>query len=353
MLEVRRSDLHTTRLVGDPAAAPAAGEVLVRVRRFALSANNITYGVLGDSVGYWQVFPAAGPGWGRLPMWGFAEVVASAHAEVAEGREVFGYVPMGTHLMLAPGRVSGRGLTDAAEHRRSLAPAYNAYRFVDADPLHDAAHEDELLLFLPVFVLAFLLDAFLAEQRFFGARSVIVTSASSKASLGIARLLAARGVDVTALTSPRNAAFVARVGIYARTLTYAEVAALALVPAVFLDVAGAADVRRAVHTRLGDRLRHSAIVGATHRDPGAGGAGLPGPEPTWFFAPEHMRHRIGSWGAAEFDRRFGAALREFAGWTREWLTIVHSTGADAMRSTYLEVLAGAARPTEGHILVPE
>ncbi|MPZ80461.1 MAG: hypothetical protein GEV28_08725 [Actinophytocola sp.] len=66
-----------------------------------------------------------------------------------------------------------------------------------------------------------------------------------------------------------------------------------------------------------------------------------------------MRDRIGSWGAAEFDRRFGVALRGFAGWAREWLTIVHSAGADAMRSTYLEVLAGAAKPAEAHILVPE
>ncbi|MPZ80460.1 MAG: DUF2855 family protein [Actinophytocola sp.] len=93
-------------------------------------------------------------------------------------------------------------------------------RFSDTDPLYDAEHEDELLLFLPVFVLSFLLDAFLAEQRLFGARTVIVTSASSKASLGIARLLAARGVDVTALTSPRNAAFVESVGSYAGTVTY-------------------------------------------------------------------------------------------------------------------------------------
>lgn len=340
-LEVRRDDLRTTRFTEDD-PAPADGQVVARVRHFGLSANNITYGLLGDVVGYWQVFPTE-PGWGRLPMWGVAEVVASAHPEVPEGELLFGYVPMSTHLVLAPGRVGERGLMDASPHRRALAAAYNNYRRLSADPLYDPDHPGELPLFLPLFALSFLLDAHLADD------AVIVSSASSKSSLGLARLLTARGVHVVGLTSPRNAAFVAGLGVYATTVTYDRVTELPVAPAVFVDVAGNPAVRRAVHDHLGDRLVRSVLVGTTHGTVDSGQT-LPGPEPTWFFTPDHMQTRISAWGAAEFDRRFGAALHDFAAWTRTWLTITPSTGRDDVLATYRSVLDGTADPATGHVL---
>ena len=342
VLEVRTDDLRTTRFT-DESPEPADGEIVARVRHFGLSANNITYGLLGDVVGYWRVFPAE-PGWGRLPMWGVAEVVASAHPEIAEGGLLFGYVPMATHVVLTPGKVHDRGFTDVSAHRQALAPAYNNYRRLDADPLYDPDHPGELPLFLPLFALSFLLDAHLADQ----ARTVIISSASSKTSLGLARLLARRGVDVVGLTSARNAAFVDGLDV-CTTVTYDRVADLPANDAVFVDVAGSPDVRRAVHEHLGDRLTGSVLVGATHGSVQSGPA-LPGPEPTWFFTPDHMRDRIREWGPAEFDRRFGTALHDFAAWTRTWLTITTSTGEEQVRATYLSVLDGAADPATGHLL---
>jgi hypothetical protein len=118
---------------------------------------------------------------------------------------------------------------------------------------------------------------------------------------------------------------------------------------VFVDVAGNTTVRAAVHEHLRDRLVRSVLVGATHGSVQSGPE-LPGPEPTWFFTPDHMRDRIREWGPAEFDRRFGAALREFAVWTRSWLTITTATGQDQVRATYLSVLDGSADPATGHLL---
>jgi hypothetical protein len=132
-------------------------------------------------------------------------------------------------------------------------------------------------------------------------------------------------------------------------VTYDRVTDLPVAPAVFADVAGNPAVRRAVHDHLGDRLGASVLVGATHKTLG-GGEPLPGPEPTWFFAPEHMRERIAEWGAEEFDRRFGAALHDFVAWTRTWLTIETSTGPDEVRATYLSVLDGTTDPATGHLL---
>ena len=42
----------------------AADQVLLRVDEFALTANNITYAVAGESMRYWDFFPAE-EGWGN------------------------------------------------------------------------------------------------------------------------------------------------------------------------------------------------------------------------------------------------------------------------------------------------
>src|SRR3954453_1365806 len=99
VLRVRRDDLTTCELAGDPvpaAAALADGEALLTVECFALTANNVTYGALGDMLGYWKLFPDA-DGWGRVPAWGYARVTASRAAAAPEGMRVLGLVPMGDH----------------------------------------------------------------------------------------------------------------------------------------------------------------------------------------------------------------------------------------------------------------
>src|SRR5690242_18261409 len=104
--EVDRSDLHTTRIVDTDGRALRDGEARLRVEHFALTANNITYAVFGDAMQYWQFFPAADDGWGRVPVWGFADVVESSVPEVAVGRRVYGYLPMATELIVTPERVA-------------------------------------------------------------------------------------------------------------------------------------------------------------------------------------------------------------------------------------------------------
>src|SRR5688500_3006497 len=78
-LEVKRNDLRTVRWNDDPTAELEDGQARLRVDQFALTANNVTYAVFGEAMSYWQFFPAEG-GWGRVPVWGFADVEAS-HVE--------------------------------------------------------------------------------------------------------------------------------------------------------------------------------------------------------------------------------------------------------------------------------
>ena len=73
---IAKDDLTLAELRVAPAAELAEGEALLAVERFSVTANNVTYGAMGDAFGYWQFFPAP-DGFGRIPVWGFATVVAS------------------------------------------------------------------------------------------------------------------------------------------------------------------------------------------------------------------------------------------------------------------------------------
>lgn len=51
-IETRRDQIADARLVASPAAALEYGEALFRVERYALTANNVTYAVIGEQFGY-------------------------------------------------------------------------------------------------------------------------------------------------------------------------------------------------------------------------------------------------------------------------------------------------------------
>ncbi len=349
---VRRDDFRTTRLhTPDPASLEISdGEALLRVDHFALTANNVTYAAAGDMLDYWRFFPAP-EGWGRIPVWGFADVVASRAEGVAVGSRFYGYYPMSTHLRVQPTHVNAAGFIDGAEHRSPMAPAYNQYRDVAADPGYLADDEPSQMILQPLFTTAFLIDDALAESDFFGARRVVLSSASSKTAFGTAFQLARRdGIEVIGLTSPGNVAFVEGLGCYAQVVAYGDIARLdASQPTIYVDMAGNGSVRGAVHHHFGDQLVHSLTVGMTHWEHGKAEENLPGPEPTFFFAPTRVQKRIADWGGEGFQQRCGEAFAAFRKLTGKALRIVRGGRADLER-VYLDMVDGRAPADEGHIL---
>jgi hypothetical protein len=179
---VHRADLRRTRWTDEtvpPADALGPNQIAVRVERFALTANNLTYGVLGERLGYWAFFPAEA-GWGRIPAWGLGDVVASRHPEVGPRERLFGYVPMGSHVVLQPGRLSPSHFAEASPHRARLDPAYNHYLRLASHPVPDRVWDSHLALLRPLVMTAFVIEAFLAGEQAFGARQIALASASSK-----------------------------------------------------------------------------------------------------------------------------------------------------------------------------
>jgi NADPH:quinone reductase-like Zn-dependent oxidoreductase len=348
---VATDDLHRCRFDERPAPEPGAGQALLRVDAFGLSANNITYAMFGDAMSYWDFFPAP-EGWGRVPVWGFAEVVASEAPELDTGTRVFGYLPPSSELLVAPAHVSANGFTDSSAHRAALPGAYNRYARTDADPLYDAEHEDEQMLLRPLFLTSYLIDDFLEDSDFFGAEIVVLSSASSKTSSALAFQLSLReGIAVVGLTSARSAEFAGDLGVYDHIVSYDELDSLPDGRAVYVDMAGDAELRAAVHGHYGERLAHSAVVGATHHDRmGQVPDGLPGPRPMFFFAPDRVTKRAKDWGAEGLQQRMAAAWRPYAAWARGWLEVDHGHGADALQGAYLDLLDGRIDPARADVL---
>jgi len=354
---VARGDIREVRTYDDPSAhAPLAeGQVRLRVGPVALTSNNVTYAKLGDAMGYFDFFPSPDPAEGRVPAWGFGDVVESTVGGVEVGARVYGYFPVSSHLVVEPVGLAPDGFTDGAAHRAERAPIYNRYARVDADPLYAPQREAQLALLRPLFTTAFLIDDHLASESYFGAGQVVLASASSKTAYATAHRLARRGeARVVGLTSERNRAFVEGLGCYDAVVTYDDVGALPDGPAALVDMAGDGAVRESVHRRFGDTLKASLIVGATHWDAPPARGELPGAEPAFFFAPTIAQERLKRWGPAGFAERLGRAWAGFmepvCDSRAPWLRVRTHAGLGAAVSVYRELLAGDTAPDEGHVV---
>ncbi len=353
-LEVDRTDLRHVRAVSYPSPALGPGEARIRVDAFGLSANNVTYAVFGDILRYWECFPGPednGVSWGRIPVWGFGDVIESAVGGVVEGTRVFGYFPLADELVVTPGRIDGQGFSDMAPHRDAVPTVYSRYSLTTADRVHRPEREDRHMLLWPLFVTSFVVDDFLGDHDLFGAHTAVVSSASSKTAIGAAFLLSRReGVDVVGLTSPGNLDFVRSLGCYGTVLPYDGLADLAAVPSVYIDVAGRRDVTHAVHSHLGHDLRYSMVVGDTHWDDDTVGEGaLAGPRPEFLFAPVQIAKRRTDWGRDGFETAVAGAWDRFIPWTDGWLTIRRTAGAGATEAVYRALLDGRVDPRTGDI----
>ena len=355
ILQIRKDHLPTTRWHERADEPLAPGQVRVRIDRFALTSNNITYAAFGEAMNYWRFYPTGEEGWGVIPVWGFATVVESTHPEVPVGERVYGYLPMASHTVLTPVRVSEGGRADGAPHRAELHPVYNQLTRCATDPFYTPDTEDVQALLRPLFITSWLIDDFLADNDFFAARVMLLSSASSKTAYGTAFQLAQReGIEVVGLTSPGNVAFCESLGCYDRVLTYDQLDAIdAEAACVYVDFAGNSDLRRAIHTRFVN-LKHSSSIGGTHVEHLGAAKDLPGPRATLFFAPAQIKKRAAEWGPAGLNQRLVAAWQAFSKAVAQpgtpWLVTQTHHGRAAVEAAYGQVLSGRGDPRLGHML---
>ena len=91
-----------------PVRAPEQGEVRVRIDKFGLTSNNITYAALGHAFQYFKFFPVPGP-WSALPIWGIATIAESRVPALKEGARAYGYFPAAREALLPVAGASEQG----------------------------------------------------------------------------------------------------------------------------------------------------------------------------------------------------------------------------------------------------
>ena len=332
-LLTNKSAIGQTRIEAvDESCAVAAGEVVVRLVSFGLSANNITYAALGDWLKYWQFFPTGVDGWGQMPVWGFADVVASGTDGIEVGERFYGYFPIRSLFRMKADRISERGFYDGVFHSTALPTAYNFYTRCSADPGYAPELEDYQMLFRPLFITSYMLADFLVDNSYFGANRLLVSSASAKTAYGTAYCLKnIAGIEVIGLTSARNKAFVEELGCYDSVLSYDEMGAItAGVATTYVDFSGDEDLRRAVHDMLGPDLVYDCFAGTAAHDRPLDPGTLKGPAPIFFFAPIQIKKRNVDWTPQGLQERYGKAEQDFyqtvSNPAAPWMTLVHHQG---------------------------
>ncbi|WP_419907540.1 DUF2855 family protein [Hoeflea sp.] len=358
--QVRKDDLSRHRLVEEETPHLEDGEVLLSVDRFALTANNVTYGVVGEKIGYWNFFPPAqndDAGWGIIPVWGFADVTASNHPDVPVGDRLYGYFPMATHMVMKPQKVSETRLFDGAGHRAELPPVYNAYGRVHGQADYEPDYDDARMVLYPLYATSFCLHDFFTDNSWFGAEQVIVVSASSKTAIGVAYALAddPGAPESVGMTSPRNLDAVKALGLYDTVLTYDEIASVdASRPTAIIDMSGSGAVLSKLHAHLGDNMRYCSNVGVTHWDDNEMGPGFVRDRSAMFFAPGHIQKRATDWGPGAFEEKAFAFWRAAAEKSRSWLTYQAVDGLSGAESVFDGLVAGSVSPHTGLVvrLVP-
>ena len=354
-LLVNKSAIAETRIETSPSVALAAEQVRMRIERLGLTANNISYAVTGDKMQYWQFFPAPDP-WVCVPAWGFATVSESQVEGLTVGERIWGFWPMASELVIEPAKLTRFGFTDGIVHRRKLPFIYNEYNRCAVDPMHQDGQEDAESILRPMFSTSWLVEDFFFDKAFFGADTMVLSSASSKTAYGTAYQLRKRGgVQVVGLTAAKNKAFVEALGCYDRVLAYEDIEQLdPQADSVFLDFAGSSDIRRRVHERL-SKLHYSSLIGGSHYDEMGSAAGLPGPKPVFLFIPTHAFKRIGEWGLSGLTERMGLDWRNFVNRSLDlvdpWLVVQHHAGPEAVQAAYQLVLSGSAEARSGHMLL--
>ena len=360
-IAIEREHIAQAKLVDLPMRDLAPGEVEFAIDLVALTANNITYAALGPKTpllgadaGYWDFFGERDEP-GRLPVWGFATVTRSKVEGVAVGEQFYGYWPLATHAVLVPGGVRGTGFTEASPRRASLPAAYNSYTRIKALADHRDEDHDWWPIYRPLFLTGWLIADQFEDERDYGAKTMIVSGASSKTAIGFAHAMKARHEDIAliGLASARSAAFTRETGLYDDVIDYDAVSSIQVDGMVaMVDFAGDPAATRAVHGLVGDRLAIDLIVGITHWDAERGAAPLPGPKPVGFFAPGRMAKRNADWGAAEFRQRAEMAWLGFIADARKLTGLDKRTGGEAALVAYRDAVAGAVDPRVGVLIEP-
>jgi len=353
-LWVNRGNFRDTKIAERESMPLKENEILVRIDKFGLTANNVSYAVSGDMIGYWNYYPTEDP-FGKVPVWGMADVVESNSDEIAVGERLWGFFPMASHATLTVGKVRDDNFMDATPHRLELPALYNQYRRIKGEPEFLHTLEDERCLLFPLFLTSYVLYDYLIDNEFFGAKQVVIGSVSSKTGFGLAKILHDDQdvhQKVVGITSSGNVDFVKRLDCCDQIVAYGNEEAIdETVPAAYVDMSGNGPLTAKLHQHLSENIVESCMVGATHwEEERRSERSLPGAKPTFFFAPAQIEKRDNEWGAGALFAKAGVASAQVAASIKDELHVERINGADDAAMIWKDMLDNKVSPSRGIIV---
>ena len=338
---VDRDDYRKTKIIEVETPALAEGEVLVSVDKFGLTANNVSYAVSGKTIGYWGYYPADN-NWGKVPVWGMADIIESKCDGIVVGERIWGFFPMASHVVLKPGQIKKQTFADMAGHRQNLPLFYNQYQRTEAEPDYLKTLEDERCLLFPLFATSFVLNDFLEDNDFFGAEQILIGSVSSKTGFGLASFLTQNEKfdgEVIGLTSKGNVDFVKALKCCEQIVVYGDEAQIdTSKSSAFVDMSGNGELVKTLHEHLQNNMVQSIGVGATHWNEKRARGDMPGAKPAFFFAPAQMDKRDKEWGRGMLFQKAFAAGAQLAANIKDIVKVELITGPQDVEQIWKDML---------------
>ena len=242
---------------------------------------------------------------------------------------------------------------DGSAHRAALPAGYNTYRRVAGEPDYNPAVDNERMLLWPLLITSFCLWDSLQQKNWFGAKQLIIISASSKTGIGLAYAAHADAdaPSVLGLTSERNLGFVDSLSPYDSAVSYSDIASIDKnIPAVIVDMAGNADVLGQLYEHLGDDMMYCINVGLTHWDDTESTKVDLRERSEFFFAPDHIARRIKDWGPDGFAQRTSDYMADTIRSCSAWLQMTPLDGLQGLSEVYGAVCDGKISPDNGLIV---
>jgi hypothetical protein len=387
MIATLRDDIKKTVILRDELPALEPDEIRLSIDKVGLTANNLFYAQMGEApfLKFFAVYPLEEKHkhLAILPAWGVATIIESKNSDFAVGEKYRGFLHM-SNVAQMKARRTAAGFNAYGGKRDKLNQAYNGFiqlKESGSSPIRGSGIKSDLAMTSsPGALSGFIMYELLKMHDFYGGRSVVFTSASSKLSLATALELRKERESgsiegLIGYTSASNADFVKSTGLYDTVLTYDQsIPPEAGAGHILVDVAGDATI----YKRDKERFVKAFAVGGTHAKAKAStftAFGLPGflkmfidmmgPQPikNWasrnlnpqlemFFAPTVIKELLDRWGQDEMDRKSDAALQGFvdSAVDRGWITVDRSENTDSIQAAYEKIVRGQVPPSEAIIL---
>ncbi|KAJ3167588.1 hypothetical protein HDU88_002034 [Geranomyces variabilis] len=206
--------------------------------------------------------------------------------------------------------------------------------------------EGEMMLFRPLYWTSFFLSDYLNEKKHFGAKSVVISSASSKTAFCFAWMAKQRGLSTIGLTSQGNVAFVKSLGFYDTVLTYDQLGQIPAKDSLYVDMSGSKSLARQVHDQLGSHMKRAISVGLANTSESRGTF----PEGTeLFFAPPWMKQRQEELRGTLLQLMIKSWAEAMAK-VDDWVRVERLSGTENVAKTWETMAKGRTPPDIGYVL---